>query len=323
MSPLICAAGAGSYSAAKALVDLGAAVDKRLVTAKGYTPLLFAAEFGKDDIVELLLDNGANIEKTMTGRGLSPLMLAAGEGHVSTVELLMRRGARLDPADALGKDALFCALFTGQFETLQVLLEAGALVSAGLIKMSTQSKQKEIADLLITHGRLQIEEGRRNLKAGTLGGQLRKERLAKKVAAVAAKEEEEARVRAEARAAVDAIEWRPSKEVSHDGQDSVAAEGPTSETLEPSAYKKKGDGALVEASQNRRAATGKAPSVTLQLLAALSAEDAAAATALVTERGSDIDWNEADDEGKTPVILAAMLGDSALVKLMVGAGASI
>ena len=329
MSPLICAAGAGSYDAAKALVELGGAVDKRLVTAKGYTPLLFAAEFGKDDIVELLLDNGANIEKTMTGRGLSALMLAAGEGHVSTVELLISRGARLDPADALGKDALFCALFTGKYKTMQVLLEAGALVSAGLIKLAAQANRKDIQDLLIEHGRLQIEEGRKNLPAGTLGKKLRDERLVKEAAAAAEEEASELRLKEEARAAVAASEQPQSKPSdTHDGEDSVAAEGHSSEVLEPAtpAESSKGDGAVAEQSANKEvaaAASKPAESVTRMLLAALRTNNAKAATVLVTERGHEMDWSEVDEEGNSAVILAAKLGDTALLRLMVSKGASI
>lgn len=86
---LMIAAYKGKLPAVLALLKKGAAVNRA-----DWTPLHYAAAGGRDDIVRLLLEKGAEIDARSPNR-TTPLMIAAYEGHDSTVKLLLERGANI------------------------------------------------------------------------------------------------------------------------------------------------------------------------------------------------------------------------------------
>jgi hypothetical protein len=59
--------------------------------AKGYTPIMIAAEIGSFEIVRLLLENGADWSIKSGAEKSSCLEVAAGWGHVQVVKLLMKQ----------------------------------------------------------------------------------------------------------------------------------------------------------------------------------------------------------------------------------------
>ena len=61
----------------------------------GWTALHLAASLGRDDLVEMLLDAGANVNST-TPQKSTPLHLAASRGHKRAVEVLIRRKADVE-----------------------------------------------------------------------------------------------------------------------------------------------------------------------------------------------------------------------------------
>jgi len=101
----------------------GAALNNR--GKNGWTPLTNAAANGHTDYVELMLDNGADINFA-TDWNRTPLWAAAREGRLETLRLLLRRGADLDVQTKNGRTALFWASVNGYTECVRALLEAGA-----------------------------------------------------------------------------------------------------------------------------------------------------------------------------------------------------
>ena len=59
------------------------------------TALIHAAENGSDECAELLINSGAEVDKTDTS-ARTPLMVAAENGHERVVELLIKAGADVD-----------------------------------------------------------------------------------------------------------------------------------------------------------------------------------------------------------------------------------
>ena len=78
------------------LVTNGADVD--LIDNSGYTALLIAAENGKDNAVSILANAGANLD-IRNEHGCSALILAAINGHASVIRELITNGASIDITD--------------------------------------------------------------------------------------------------------------------------------------------------------------------------------------------------------------------------------
>lgn len=83
-------------------------VDKSLIdheTDGGETALTKACLYGHKECVEILLDNGANINYE-TARGITPLMNSVRGGHLNIVEYLMDAYVQIDYVNRHGRTAL-------------------------------------------------------------------------------------------------------------------------------------------------------------------------------------------------------------------------
>ncbi|XP_022081249.1 ankyrin repeat domain-containing protein 53-like [Acanthaster planci] len=101
---LFCACVTGQLETARFLLAMGR--DQRDVcTAWGAVPLHAAAERCHEDIVRLLLKNGADMN-AQTSYGDTPLHLAAFRGHYTTVRCLVEAGCDLHIVNSKGKTAL-------------------------------------------------------------------------------------------------------------------------------------------------------------------------------------------------------------------------
>ncbi|XP_050397840.1 poly [ADP-ribose] polymerase tankyrase-1 [Patella vulgata] len=89
------------------------------------TPLHFAAGFGRKDVVEHLLENGANVHARDDG-GLIPLHNACSFGHAEVVQLLLRHGADANARDNWNYTPLHEAAIKGKVDVCIVLLQHGA-----------------------------------------------------------------------------------------------------------------------------------------------------------------------------------------------------
>ena len=72
----------------------------------GYSPLMAAASFGSNEVLECLLKYGANVKQTRQVDGITALMLAAFNGHLQKVKLLLSYKADKNFKDKNGKTAL-------------------------------------------------------------------------------------------------------------------------------------------------------------------------------------------------------------------------
>jgi hypothetical protein len=75
-----------------------------IMQGPAYAPIILAAHKGRTDILELLLDSGADVNPILP-YGVTPLSRAASRGHLDAVKLLVARGARLDVKDGHGLTA--------------------------------------------------------------------------------------------------------------------------------------------------------------------------------------------------------------------------
>ena len=100
-------------------------VDVNFVRERHYSPLIKAAMKGHKDLVQLLLDRGA--EPNMSNEyGSAPLHWAAQEGQKDVVQYLLDREAELNMANQLGLTPLHYAAWIGHKVVVQLLLDRGA-----------------------------------------------------------------------------------------------------------------------------------------------------------------------------------------------------
>ena len=69
---------------------------------------------------------GTDLNSKGSSRDETALIIAACQGHYEVVELLINEGANLNIQNDEGVTAQFCAVFFGQLEIVQILNDAGA-----------------------------------------------------------------------------------------------------------------------------------------------------------------------------------------------------
>uniref|UniRef100_A0A674AXR6 Poly [ADP-ribose] polymerase n=1 Tax=Salmo trutta TaxID=8032 RepID=A0A674AXR6_SALTR len=100
-------------------------VNSRDTAGRKSTPLHFAAGFGRRDVVDYLLQNGANVHARDEG-GLVSLHNACSFGHSEVVNLLLRHGADANSRDNWSYTPLHEAAIKGKSDVCIVLLQHGA-----------------------------------------------------------------------------------------------------------------------------------------------------------------------------------------------------
>lgn len=123
-TPLQQAASLGQLSMVQALLRYDVALDRRDST--GEMALHDAARNGHVEVVQALLDAGADVRPHGGRFNATPLHAAARAGHVEVVKMLLEHGAPLDAPDSASEVPLHDAVRGGNAEVVAALIAAGA-----------------------------------------------------------------------------------------------------------------------------------------------------------------------------------------------------
>ena len=105
---LVEAVKAGARASFRELIESGAEIDQQ--DEQGWTPLNWAAARGDSEMIELLLQHGADPFKV--GRDLrTPEMIALAAGHAEAVKLLRRTVAEIKGEEPGGPERKYCRAY--------------------------------------------------------------------------------------------------------------------------------------------------------------------------------------------------------------------
>ncbi|RWS01750.1 LmrCD-specific DARPin-like protein, partial [Dinothrombium tinctorium] len=98
------------------------------VDARGYSPILLAANQSNLSLIELLIKHGAAFNDKTRPENVhcDPLHIAAKRGDYNMVELLVKKGANINAFDSIGNTPMFYAILYGHSEVCRFLLRNGA-----------------------------------------------------------------------------------------------------------------------------------------------------------------------------------------------------
>jgi ankyrin repeat protein len=111
------------------LIEHDAEIDTMDLAGDDWTSLMYAAYNGHEEIADILIENGAQIDARNAGDG-TPLMLAAGSGRRRIVEKLLDAGADIEAKTVDGQTALITACMGGDAEVVKLLISRGADMNA-------------------------------------------------------------------------------------------------------------------------------------------------------------------------------------------------
>ncbi|MCA9487373.1 MAG: ankyrin repeat domain-containing protein [Nanoarchaeota archaeon] len=151
----------GNLNLVKSLVMQGVSVDSECSgDGGGLKPLHLASLYDNWEIVEYLLEKGANIETT-NKNGFTPLLWAVDQNSLNTVKILVENGADIEAKredDYKGRNSLITAVYLDYFEIVKYLVESGANVNAvdnegkTALDYAIEEENQEVIDYLISKG---------------------------------------------------------------------------------------------------------------------------------------------------------------------------
>ena len=116
--------------------------------------LALAAKRGDLKTVSSLLESGVDVDTEDDKQHATALMWAAHEGHSDVVLLLIEQGAGINKRKSTGETALWFAAQQGRFEAVKVLVQRGADInipgweSASALEVARKKGHLDIVDYL-------------------------------------------------------------------------------------------------------------------------------------------------------------------------------
>ncbi|MDX5462100.1 MAG: ankyrin repeat domain-containing protein [Wolbachia endosymbiont of Tetragnatha montana] len=111
-------------------------------------------EDDREDVVELLLKNGANVN-ARDKNGMDSLCRAAVKGHYEVVELLLKNGANVNARDKNGLTPLCWAAKGGHDKVVKLLLER-EVESFGALVLALRYGHSEVVNLLLADPNINV-----------------------------------------------------------------------------------------------------------------------------------------------------------------------
>ncbi|XP_026684825.1 ankyrin repeat and KH domain-containing protein 1 [Diaphorina citri] len=125
---LTLACAGGHEELVELLLSRGADIEHR--DKKGFTPLILAATAGHDKVVDILLNHKADMEAQSERTKDTPLSLACSGGRYEVVELLLTRGANKEHRNVSDYTPLSLAASGGYVNIIKLLLTHGAEINS-------------------------------------------------------------------------------------------------------------------------------------------------------------------------------------------------
>ncbi|PTY41398.1 ankyrin repeat domain-containing protein [Brachyspira hampsonii] len=157
-TPLMASAGRHNIAIAELLIEKGADIEAK--DDDGINALVYASTYNNEEMVKLLLEKGADantvceIENEHTDISSTPLMNAAYRGNTNIINMLLENGADINYTTDYGMTALMMAASFNQFEAAKVLLENNADTSVTdeygrtALDLAKSEDYKDIVELL-------------------------------------------------------------------------------------------------------------------------------------------------------------------------------
>ena len=117
-----------------------------------FTPLHRMTIVGNVDMVKLLIKKGADVDVADGRWGSSPLLFAAQKGKIEIVKILLTAGANINFKNNYELDATHFASKEGHYEIVKLLIKFGISLNPKQIHYASAEDQIEIIELLLDHG---------------------------------------------------------------------------------------------------------------------------------------------------------------------------